>query len=289
MRRKAWLQPVRIRTPICTLGNGLSYARSRIKAVEKSPTDIASVSHWESVWKKTASVRGFSTLNYFDFRLSKLFQSLIAPGSSVIEIGCGGSRWIGYFDRVMRCETWGIDYSAEGLAITERSNSGRPRVRLVAGDFFDQSALPSEYFDFIYSLGFIEHFTDAELVTRRMFQILRPGGRVMTLVPNFLSAYGTIQKRVNRATFDKHVIMTTTMLDDAHLAGGLTAVDSARFFGCFAPGVIDYGLWQRLVLPPIRLAQHLACWSLHGLHLDRESRLHSPYIVGVYEKQNVLT
>jgi SAM-dependent methyltransferase len=254
--------------------------------MEKFPTDIASVSHWESVWKKTGSVRGFSTLNYYDFRLSKLFQSLIAPGSRVIEIGCGGSRWIEYFDRVMRCETWGIDYSAEGLAITERSNSGRPRVRLVAGDFFAQSALPNEYFDFIYSLGFIEHFTDAALVTHRMFQILRPGGRVMTLVPNFLSGYGSMQKIVNRATFDKHVIMTTAMLDDAHFAVGMKAVAPACFFGCFGPGVIDYGSWQKLVLPPIRLTQHLACWSLHGLHLDRESRLHSPYIVGVYEKRN---
>jgi SAM-dependent methyltransferase len=254
--------------------------------VENSPTDIASVSHWESVWKKTGTVRGFSTLNYYDFRLSKLFQSLTAPGSRVLEIGCGGSRWIGYFDRMMRCETWGIDYSPEGLAIAEKSNSGRQRVRLVAGDFFDQSALPSEYFDFIYSLGFIEHFANAELVTRRMLQILRPGGRVMTLVPNFLRAYGSIQKLVNPATFDKHVIMTPATLDAAHLAVGLIAVAPAHFFGCFGPGVVDYGSWQQLVLPPIRLTQHLACWSLHGLQLDRESRLHSPYIIGVYEKRN---
>jgi SAM-dependent methyltransferase len=256
--------------------------------VEKSPTDIASVSHWESVWKKTESVRGFSTLNYYDFRLSKLFQSLVAPGSKVIEIGCGGSRWIGYFDRVMHCETWGIDYSPEGLAITQRSSAGRDSVHLVAGDFFDESALPGEYFDFIYSHGFIEHFPEADLVTRRMLQILRPGGRMMTLVPNFLSAYGRIQRIVNRATFDKHVVMTTAMLDGAHLAAGLKAVAPARFFGCFGPGVVDYGSWQHLALPPIRLAQHLACWSLHGLHLDRESRLNSPYIVGVYEKPNVL-
>ena len=203
--------------------------------MEKSPTDIASVSHWESVWKKTGSVRRFSTLNYYDFRLSKVFESLVAPGSRVIEIGCGGSRWIGYFDRVMRCETWGIDYSAEGLAITESSNSGRPRVRLVAGDFFDQSALQSEYFDFIYSLGFIEHFTDAELVTRRMFQILRPGGRVMTLVPNFLSAYGNMQKIMNRATYDKHVIMTTAMLDDAHFGRRHESTGSSLFFWLLRP------------------------------------------------------
>jgi SAM-dependent methyltransferase len=259
-----------------------------MRTVEKSPTDIASVSHWESVWKKTGSVRGFSTLNYYDFRLSKVLQPLVAPGSRVIEIGCGGSRWIGYFDRVLHCNTWGIDYSPEGLAITQRNNEGRQSVHLVAGDFFDESALPGEYFDFIYSHGFIEHFNEAELVTRRMLQILRPGGRVMTLVPNFLSAYGSIQKVVNPATFDKHVIMTTGMLDDAHLAVGMRAIAPAHFFGCFGPGVVDYGSCQGLLLPPIRLVQHLACWSLHALHLDRESRLNSPYIVGIYEKPKVL-
>jgi SAM-dependent methyltransferase len=251
--------------------------------MEKSGTDIANVSHWEAVWKHTDSVHKFSTLNYYDFRLSRLFQSLVSQDSKVIEIGCGGSRWIGYFDRVMQCETWGIDYSAEGLKITQQDNA-TPNVNLVAGDFWDESVLPTQYFDLIYSLGFIEHFTETANVARRMMSILRPGGKVMTLIPNFVGAYGKIQEWVNSDTFHKHVIISCEDLDQAHFAAGMKSLIAAHYFGCFGPGVVDYGQWQRLALPPIKLTQHLACWSLHSLHLDRESRLISPYIVGVYQK-----
>ncbi len=252
--------------------------------ITEKPTDLARMEHWESVWKDTAIVRGFSSLNYYDYRLAAIFQPFVTRGSTVLEIGCGGSRWIGFFARAMQCETWGIDYSAEGLRITRQENAHFPNVHLVKGDFFDDSLLPSDQFDLVYSLGFIEHFTETAVVTRRMMDLLRPGGRAMTLVPNFLGAYGAIQKRVNRPTFEKHVIIDCAKLDEAHVVAGMQPLISAHYFGCFGPGVVDYGRWQRLVLPPVKVLQHLWCWSLHGMHLDRESRLRSPYIVGVYEK-----
>ncbi len=255
-----------------------------LSPLPENATDIAKVDHWESVWKDTGAVPGFSSLNYYDSRLATVFRPLAARGSTVLEIGCGGSRWVGFFARALGCETWGIDYSEEGLRITAQNTADCRNVRLVKGDFFDGMLLPREHFDFVYSLGFIEHFTETAVVTRRVMNLLRSGGKVMSLIPNFAGPYGALQKRVNRATFEKHVVMDRPELDRAHVAAGLQPVRAAHYFGCFGPGVVDYGSWQRIVLPPVRLLQHLTCWSLHGLHLDRESRLYSPYIVGVYEK-----
>ncbi len=256
--------------------------------MEHHVNDIASVGHWESVWKNTEFVHGFSTWNYYDFRLSRIFQSLVSPASKVIEIGCGGSRWLGYFDRVLRCETWGIDYSPEGLRLAGQSNADRRNLHLVAGDFFDSSRLPSEHFDLVYSLGFVEHFSDTSVATRRISEILRPGGKIMTLIPNFVGAYGRIQRFVNLETFEKHVVLNPSELDAAHTRVGLRPWIPAHYFGCFGPGVVDYGRWQRLILPLIKVTQHSTCWSLHSLHLDRESRFASPYIVGVYEKPEAI-
>src|ERR1700685_3792518 len=104
--------------------------------LQDHPTDIASLSHWESVWQRAGRAPGFSALNYYDFRLARMFQPLVPPGARVVEIGCGGSRWIKYFAGKLQRETWGIDYSPEGLAITEKDNAGNPLVHLVAGDFF---------------------------------------------------------------------------------------------------------------------------------------------------------
>jgi SAM-dependent methyltransferase len=249
----------------------------------KHPTDIANVGHWEAVWKDTGSVRAFSAFSYHDFRFAKLFRPLVTSESRVIEIGCGGSRWMGYFAQRLQCDTWGIDYSADGLRLTEQSNAGNSKMHLISGDFFDESLLPFGFFDFVYSLGFIEHFKESATVAVRMSQILRPGGKVLTMIPNFNSSYGKIQRLVNRATFDKHVPLTRAMLDDAHVAAGLKPIMPAGFFGCFGPGVVNYGVPQGPLLP-IKLTQQAVCWTLRGLHLDAESRIASPYIVGVYQK-----
>jgi SAM-dependent methyltransferase len=157
-------------------------------------------------------------------------------------------------------------------------------IHLVKGDFFDELLLPLGFFDLVYSLGFIEHFKESATVTRRMSQILRPGGRAMTMIPNFTSSYGIVQKLMNRETFDKHVLLNCSMLDNAHLSVGMKPVIPAGFFGCFGPGVVNYGVRKGFLLPPIRLMQQAACWGLRAMHLDGESRIASPYILGVYQK-----
>jgi SAM-dependent methyltransferase len=250
-----------------------------------SSGDIAKLSHWESVWRSTKTVHAFSSYNYYDFRLANLFQSLAGPGSRVLDIGCGGSRWVSFFDRVLHCESWGIDYSPEGLRLAERHSAGREsEVHLIQGDFFDDSLLPIGYFDLLYSLGFVEHFRDISVVTRRIERLLRPGGRVMTLIPNFVSVYGSLQKTLNREVFEKHVVMDGPALDAHHIAAGLTPEMPATFWGCFAPGVINFGRAGQFVLPPIKALQHLVCWTLYGLSCTFESRKTSPYVVGVYRK-----
>jgi len=250
---------------------------------EPPAIDIAKVDHWESVWKRTRSIRRVSPFDYYDFRMATLLRSLLKPGSRAIEIGCGGSRWIEFFANELECETWGIDYSPEGLAITAKENRGSPRVRLVAGDFFNPSLLPSDYFDFVFSGGLIEHFTDPSRVTRRMAKVMRPGGIVLTTTPNFTGTYKRVQRWIDHDIFEKHMPMDRTALNDAHLAAGLSPIMPARFWGCFAPGVVNYGT-KRFLLPPIKVIQQTVCWSLKALHLDRETRRFSPHILGVYQK-----
>lgn len=245
--------------------------------------DLAKVGHWEDVWKRTRHVRGVSRFNYYDWRMAELLRSLVTPGSRAIEIGCGGSRWLAFLDKALGCETWGIDYSDEGLAITALGNQQSTRVRLVKGDFFDKSRLPMGYFDFVFSGGFIEHFTDPSVVTRRFAGIMVPGGKVLTLTPNFTGFYRWLQKMAAPDILAKHVPMDHRALDHAHFAANLLPLMSAQYWGCFAPGVVNFGEATKLVLPPLKVIQQTMCWSLHAMRIDRESRF-SPYIAGVYQK-----
>src|ERR1043165_7537319 len=119
--------------------------------IPPSDTDIARVDYWEAVWKQTSSVHHFSRFNYYDAQLANLFSSFVSPGARVLEVGCGGSRWLPFFHSVLKCETWGIDYSPEGLKIL--SDKTPVGLHLVLGNFFEKSTLPMDYFDFVYSLG----------------------------------------------------------------------------------------------------------------------------------------
>jgi SAM-dependent methyltransferase len=253
-------------------------------SLPQETADLARVDYWESVWKRRSALRPVSYLNYHDWRMARLLRFLAAPGMRVLEIGCGGSCWMRFFDRTLGCESWGIDYSPEGLRIAAQDNSGSSRIHLVEGDFFDPALLPGKYFDLLYSRGFIEHFTDSTVVTRRMSQLLRPGGQVLTLVPNLVGWYGQVQASVDREIYQKHVPMDCASVDTAHREAGLIPIMPAQFWGCFAPGVVNYGGYSRWLLPSIKVSQQAMCWSLAALHLDFESRQMSPHIVGVYRK-----
>jgi SAM-dependent methyltransferase len=254
-------------------------------------TDLARLEHWESEWKRMASVRSVSRFNYYDSRLRAVFASQVKDQCRVLEVGCGGSKWIPYFDSSLRCETWGIDYSPEGIALTRNQLPELARCRLIRGDFFDRDSLPSGYFDLVYSMGFIEHFEVGTAVTKRLTELLRQGGKAITIVPNFVGPYGRLQKLVDGKVYEKHVVMRRQDLDRVHEDAGLHSVRPATYFGCFAPGVVNCGilsskLWGlgRFISPAIRGFQQSVCWTAWLLHLDLESEFASPYILGIYQK-----
>jgi SAM-dependent methyltransferase len=121
-----------------------------------------------------------------------IFKTIkLKPCASVFELGCGGGKQLipmalgGY-----KCS--GIDCSAEVLhrckdlmSDVERL-SGKPLdVQLIHGDFLAFSAQDS--YDLVFNFGVIEHFIDdheRETAIRKMFSICKPGGYVVSVVPN---------------------------------------------------------------------------------------------------------
>lgn len=84
----------------------------------------------------------------------------------------------------------GIDYSSDGVAITE-ANLERAGIaaEIYQGDFFDDTRLHDlvETQDIVYSVGFIEHFDDPTEAIRRHFDLAKPGGLVVMTLPNLAS------------------------------------------------------------------------------------------------------
>lgn len=79
-------------------------------------------------------------------KLDKLFKLFLEKeNKSILEIGCGGGRWLIYFAKEFGYNVWGIDYSEIGCKIA-RENLKREDVSgtILCEDVFKNS-LESEF------------------------------------------------------------------------------------------------------------------------------------------------
>lgn len=100
----------------------------------------------------------------------------LAPrGARVLDFGCG----TGHFSRRLarRFESWAIDHSSH--ARTQTANTS-PSTTVVA----ELDELQDASFDLVCTLHVLEHIPDPTPTLERFASLLRPGGRLMYVVPN---------------------------------------------------------------------------------------------------------
>ncbi|HEY2744928.1 MAG TPA: class I SAM-dependent methyltransferase, partial [Polyangia bacterium] len=200
--------------------------------------------YWDEIWRFTdehqaaPATRVESAMT--DRFLVRAFAAHLARGGRFVEIGAGGTPWLGHIARTLGAEAWGIDFSRPGLALAARAAADvRARVTLVEGDVFDRALLPRGAFDVVYSGGFIEHFPSPRAVLERFAELLAPDGVVVTLVPNLRGVNGALQALTDRDTFARHVVHTPATLDDAHAGAGLVPVERARYLDVLDLGCVN--------------------------------------------------
>ena len=85
----------------------------------------------------------------------------------------------------------------------------------------DDAAADGRQYDVVFSFGLVEHFDDTPGIVRRLARFARPGGAVLTLIPNMRGVVGTVQKALSREIYDIHVPLSAAALSEAHAAAGL--------------------------------------------------------------------
>lgn len=211
--------------------------------------DIAGKEHWEETWNNATifpeiNPRDRSLGNYFNRQIHEfIFRNLTKESTTnktLLELGCGNSRWLPYFAKEFKLMVWGLDYTANGCEMSREINrrAGLPDQRITKGDLFDRPdiILGPDRFDYVYSTGLVEHFADTTAVIRACAKYLRPGGLMITFIPNTTHIPGFIQKRLGREIYDKHVPLELPKLLQAHRDAGLEEVDSA-YLSFFSFGV----------------------------------------------------
>ena len=253
--------------------------------------------YWDEVWRFTGehgpavAARVESAMT--DRFLVRAFATHLGRGGRFVEIGAGGTPWLGYVARTLGVEAWGIDFSRPGLALAARAAADvRSRVTLVEGDVLDRALLPKSAFDVVYSGGFVEHFPSSRAVLERFGELLTPDGVVVTLVPNLHGVNGALQAFADRDTFARHVVHTTATLDAAHAAAGLVPVERTRYLDLVDLGCVNL---SRIAS---RMPKQIWRALSYGMALSRRAgiavaartdadggRLFAPMIGGIYRRR----
>ena len=152
---------------------------------------------------------------------------------------------------------------------------------IVQGDIFDPPADMKDRFDVVYSGGLIEHFENTADAVSACAQFAKPGGLIITTIPNMTGAIGSLQKKLDRAVYDKHVALDAEQLREAHVKAGLSIVDS-RYFLSANFGVLNHpAVRPRILNKAIQAAESaatLSVWLAESAVAIPPTRWLSPYV-----------
>ena len=256
------------------------------------PNAITTLDYWEDTWKcgdvpDAIDPRNDAPENHYYQVLHALFVRALGahcpPGARLIEIGCGGSRWLPYFHRAFGYAVSGIDYTVAGVRLSQLIlDKAGVNSRIVQSDLFEPPPDWIEQFDVVVSFGLVEHFKNTSQVVSAGAHYLRPGGKMITLVPTMRGLYGAAYRILRPAIYRKHVPQSRTTLARAHSDAGLSVTHSGYVLGL--PGIVSApatpGLLGRMAFAISRLY-----WRLErsGLGIP-PNRLTSPYALCIATK-----
>ncbi len=257
--------------------------------------DKAGTSYWDENWSKVKFPKPFnhtdlSLDNYVNLELHKYFQKVLGnkKGFSVLEIGCANSTWPIYFHQYFDAKVYGLDYSEIGC---EKSRSLLEHYK-IPGEVYcaDLFSPPPELlgkFDLVVSFGVVEHFENTADCLKSCAALVKPGGLLLTLIPNMPSMIGLIQKFVDREIYDIHMPITKKKFINAHKEAGLP-LKECDYFLSISLSVVNYGSFSKnplnKYLRHALSASSKIFWILerYGLKIPK-NQITSPYLIALCE------
>jgi SAM-dependent methyltransferase len=141
----------------------------------------------------------------------------IQPGTKVLDIGCGRGEFLRGF---MRCgaKGYGVDRSRAAETLC-------PEAELRIADL-ENDLLPFEddFFDVVFSKSVIEHFYYPEKLVKEIYRVLKPGGLVITMCPDW-----EYNMRIYFEDYTHRTPFTLSSLRDIQLIHSFDHVQSERF------------------------------------------------------------
>lgn len=241
--------------------------------------DKAGQEYWNSTWDdyplpNVWDVGPKRLLNHveceFFLWIAGTLESLgkTGPDMHLVEVGCARSQALPVLAKRLGLSVAGIDYSPNGCEQT-RVMMKREGVsgEVHCSDIFAVPDSLKGKFDVVISFGLIEHFSNTNEIVSALAGLLKPGGVILTNIPNMRGTTGFVQKILNRGIYDIHVPLTPSQVRSAHEAAGLREIE-AEYFLSSNYGVVNLGdpnrrspgWWAKKIALAILARVSMAVW-----------------------------
>jgi len=145
-----------------------------------------------------------------DLKEDFLYKNFLPKKGTVVELGGGEpSRLIKKFCKRNNLDPYCIEISPSGCEFSRKrfKEMGIVGDRVICADFLNKDFQNSylKKFDVVYSRGLIEHFYELDEVINGHFNLCKPGGTCVIIIPNMKGLFYRIPLILfNRKTFDEH-------------------------------------------------------------------------------------
>jgi 2-polyprenyl-3-methyl-5-hydroxy-6-metoxy-1,4-benzoquinol methylase len=268
-------------------------------SLQNPTTKLSSQDYWDEVLKSAKLPR----LNTADTYLYRITMRFIDPYirkagyQTLFEVGCGSSGWLPYFAKQYDLLVSGLDYSDVGCVLARKNLElqGIEFGEVLCKDLFEPECTGGKRYDIIFSYGVVEHFEAPEKVIGIFDTFLKPGGIMITLVPNFMGLAGKLTKVFMPDVYAIHNLISAKELASMHTSNELQTL-KCSYAGIFSLFVMPWQKSSHWLFKNGTVRRKVLLFLLKGMEkvmtglfkllpFDMPSRLFSPYVICVARKK----
>jgi SAM-dependent methyltransferase len=141
--------------------------------------------YWEKYYSnsKVNKKNIVNVCSYYDEFWDELIDKGNSNNQSIIEIGGFPGRYLAYLGSKYGLKPTCLDYNSETREIEDSFKvMGVVDYTIIQEDFFNYD--PPVKYDYVISNGFIEHFENYDEVLDLHLKYLKPGGKMLIMIPN---------------------------------------------------------------------------------------------------------
>ena len=213
------------------------------------------------------------------------WETLLSPNATnktLIEIGGYPGRYLAYLGYKYRIKPTCFDYNSDTKVVSETFHSlGIKDYEIIQQDFTSYK-VTSQY-DYVISNGFIEHFKDFNSIMDQHVKFLKPGGKLLIMVPNkrylrkiygYLCDYQNL-KIHNLKCMSKKVFRQFATRNNLN-------VERLEYFSGFPFAVHqDLNVFQKIIF---KVTRQIFKFHLNPYLEKNPSKFLSACLIGIFEK-----